>query len=94
MENSLKMAQSLMIVLYAISLNSAVFWFSERMNTQHEQLRDAIYNCKWYEQSKSFKKKILIMQLIMNRDIKLKTIKFTMDRKNLYGVSIAIGLMS
>jgi hypothetical protein len=84
--NNLKLLESAIICFATSNLTSMICIFGQKLSTQSSILRDEIYNCKWYEQNRSFKKKMIIIQSMMNRDVKLKTIKFTMNRENLYQV--------
>lgn len=84
------LVQSLLIMLVGMSLIGMSCFFGERLNSQCNKLRSELYNIKWYDQSTRFKKKVLIMQIMMNREIELRTIQFSMDRENLYKVQLQI----
>lgn len=64
--------------------------FGQRLASQSDELFEATYDCLWYEQSASFKKKLMLMRTVCRKELRLKSIKFALNFENFYRVILMI----
>lgn len=66
--------------------------FGQRLTSQFDELLELSYDCLWYEQSTSFKKKLLLMRTVCIKQMKLKTIVFPLSFESFYKVNHSISV--
>lgn len=57
------------------------------LSTKSDDVFDATYNCKWFDQSKSFKKSLMIMRTACQRQIEIGFVNFDFSYESFFNVS-------
>lgn len=62
-------------------------FFGQRLITSSAELLDASYECKWYEQTKSFKQTLIILRYVCQRELSLGVEDFMFSHESFYRVT-------
>lgn len=62
-------------------------FFGQWLTSKSEDLLDASYDCKWYNQSKSFKKTLMILRIVCQREIQIGTVRMNFSNALFYQVT-------
>lgn len=60
----------------------------EWLNSKSDDLLNATYDCKWYEQSKTFKKDLVTIRTVCIRETRIGVVKFGFSNESFYNVII------
>lgn len=75
------------IILAAALLQLAILClFGQRLTSSSRKLLDSSYECKWYNQTMSFKKSFIVLRLMCQSEIKIGLGEFSFDHENFYKV--------
>lgn len=64
-----------------------VCFIGEWLRTKSIELFEATYDCIWFEQSKSFKKSLMIMRFVCQRELNVGVVRFGFSHESFYAVS-------
>lgn len=75
-----------------VGLSAAMFeigtlcFFGQWLTSKSADLLDASYDCNWIEQSKTFKKTLIRLRIVCQREIKMAAFKFDFSHSSFYVV--------